>query len=75
MRNTMARVATDVRGANLPGAGHFVLEECPAEVAAVLSSFVREAGPGAEAGSSRRPPQARGAGADITVHPAARGTR
>jgi pimeloyl-ACP methyl ester carboxylesterase len=43
MRNTMALVATDVRGVNLAGAGHFVLEECPSEVAAVVSSFVREA--------------------------------
>lgn len=40
MFNTMKLVATDVRGLTLPGAGHFVLEESPAEVAQALLDFV-----------------------------------
>jgi pimeloyl-ACP methyl ester carboxylesterase len=44
MEKTMRLVATDVQGATLPGVGHFVLEESPADVAAQLTAFIRKAG-------------------------------
>jgi pimeloyl-ACP methyl ester carboxylesterase len=45
MLNTMKLVTTDVRGVNVPGAGHFVLEESPSEVAQAMLEFVRTAQP------------------------------
>jgi len=39
MLNTMKLVATDVRGVNIPDAGHFVLEEKPVEVAEAILKF------------------------------------
>lgn len=44
MLNTMKLVAKDVQGVNIPGAGHFVLEESPGEVANALLHFLRNAG-------------------------------
>jgi pimeloyl-ACP methyl ester carboxylesterase len=41
MLNTMKLVATDVRGVNIPDAGHFVLEEKPVEVAEAILKLVR----------------------------------
>jgi pimeloyl-ACP methyl ester carboxylesterase len=43
MLATMKLVTTDVRGATIPGAGHFVLEETPSEVATAILDFVRAA--------------------------------
>lgn len=40
MLNTMKLVATDVRGVNIPDAGHFVLEEKPVEVAEAILKLV-----------------------------------
>lgn len=40
MLNTMKLVATDVRGVTIQDAGHFVLEERPAEVAQAVLKFV-----------------------------------
>jgi pimeloyl-ACP methyl ester carboxylesterase len=40
MLNTMKLVATDVRGVTIPGAGHFVPEESPTEVAQAILKFV-----------------------------------
>jgi pimeloyl-ACP methyl ester carboxylesterase len=45
MARTMQLVATNVRGVNVPGAGHFVLEESPAEVAAAMLAFMHTARP------------------------------
>ncbi|HWW71687.1 MAG TPA: alpha/beta hydrolase [Duganella sp.] len=45
MLNTMKLVATDVRGVTIPGAGHFVLEESPADVAEAILKFVSAAQP------------------------------
>lgn len=45
MLNTMKLVASDVRGLTIPGAGHFVLEESPSEVAQAVLKFVRAESP------------------------------
>jgi pimeloyl-ACP methyl ester carboxylesterase len=42
MLNTMKLVARDARGVIIPDAGHFVLEEKPAEVAEAILKFVRK---------------------------------
>lgn len=43
MLNTMKLVAADARGVTIPGAGHFVLEESPSEVAQAILKFVSAA--------------------------------
>lgn len=43
MLATMRHVSNDVRGLTIPGVGHFVPEESPAEVTAALLDFVRAA--------------------------------
>ncbi len=41
--NTMKEIASDVRGHILEDCGHFVMEECPVEVAAHLNAFISAA--------------------------------
>ena len=41
LSKTMRFAAVNVQGAVLPGCGHFVLEECPADVGNQLEAFFK----------------------------------
>ena len=50
MLGTMQLVGADVRGLTIPGAGHFVLEESPSDVAQAMLQFMQSAPPRTPAG-------------------------